>query len=77
VLATLRYGINVHGSVPTAMQFFRWRLVGAPATPSQATVYRLFAGGWQEVLDAAGPTDPSVLCEPSPTSDPPAEAAAS
>jgi hypothetical protein len=52
VLATLRYGVNMHGSLPTAMQFFRWRLVEAPATPTQATVYRLFPGGWPAVLAA-------------------------
>ena len=52
MLATLRYGVNVHGSVPTAMEFFRWRLAGAPATPTQATVYRLFPGGWSAVLQA-------------------------
>jgi hypothetical protein len=61
VLAALRYAINVHGSVPTAMQFFRWRLVNAPATPTQATVYRLFPGGWQAVLDALGEVDPRLL----------------
>ena len=42
----------LHGSLPTAMQFFRWRLVEAPATPTQATVYRLFPGGWPAVLAA-------------------------
>ena len=42
VLATLRYAVTVQGSVPTAMRFFRWRLINAPATPTQATVYRLF-----------------------------------
>jgi hypothetical protein len=52
VLATLRYGVNRHGHVPTAMQFFRWRLVEAPATPTQATVYRLFPGGWPAVIAA-------------------------
>jgi hypothetical protein len=53
VLATLRYGVNLHdGTLPTAMEFFRWRLVEAPATPTQATVYRLFPGGWPAVLAA-------------------------
>ena len=52
MLATLRYGVNLHGSLPTAMEFFRWRLVEAPATPTQATVYRLFPGGWPAVLAA-------------------------
>ena len=61
VLATLRHSIVVHGSVPTAMEFFRWRLVGAPATPSQATVYRLFPGGWPAVLEALGETPAGVM----------------
>jgi hypothetical protein len=64
VLATLRYGVTVHGSLPTAMQFFRWRLVEAPATPTQATVYRLFPGGWPAVLaayDASGDQPSSSL----------------
>jgi hypothetical protein len=61
VLATLRYGINIHGSVPTAMQFFRWRLVGAPATPTQATVYRLFPGGWPAVLEALEESSPGLM----------------
>ena len=48
-----RYGVNLHdGALPTAMEFFRWRLVVAPATPTQATVYRLFPGGWPAVLAA-------------------------
>jgi hypothetical protein len=66
VLQTLRYLINVHGEIPSAMQFFRWRLAEAPATPTQATVYRLFPGGWQAVLDALGHVDPGVLCHPAP-----------
>jgi hypothetical protein len=66
ILAALRYLITVHGSVPSAMQFFRWRLIEAPGTPTQATVYRVFPGGWQAVLDALGEVDPSVLCNPSP-----------
>ena len=61
VLATLRYGVALHGSLPTAMQFFRWRLVDAPATPTQATVYRLFPGGWNAVLEAFGEPDPRVM----------------
>jgi hypothetical protein len=61
VLATLRYGVNIHGSLPTAMQFFRWRLVGAPATPSQATVYRLFPGGWPAVVEALRASSPGLM----------------
>ena len=54
VLATLRFAVNIdgYGTLPTAMQFFRWRLINAPATPTQATVYRLFPGGWPAVLAA-------------------------
>ena len=52
VLATLRYGVNLHGSIPTSTEFLRWRLTGAPATPTQATIYRLFPGGWDAVLEA-------------------------
>jgi hypothetical protein len=61
VLATLRYGVNIHGSLPTAMQFFRWRLVGAPATPTQATVYHLFPGGWPAVIEALKESSPGLM----------------
>ena len=61
VLAALRHGIIIHGSVPTAMEFFRWRLVEAPATPTQATVYRLFPGGWPAVLQRS-PRGIRTLC---------------
>ena len=27
------------------MEFFKWRLMAAPDTPTQATVYNLFPGG--------------------------------
>jgi hypothetical protein len=43
------------GRVPTASEFFRWRLEHAPASPSQATVYHLFPGGWSAVLEALPP----------------------
>ena len=54
VLAVLRFAVHIDGggTLPTAMQFFRWRLINAPATPTQATVYRLFPGGWPAVLAA-------------------------
>jgi len=35
------------------MEFFRWRLRAAPRTPSQMTVYRVFPGGWREVVAEA------------------------
>jgi len=34
------------------MEFFKWRLVAAPDTPTQGTVYKLFPGGWPAVLEA-------------------------
>jgi hypothetical protein len=61
VLATLRYATNRYGHIPTAMQFFRLRLVEAPATPTQATVYRLFPGGWAAVLRAFADRHPDVM----------------
>jgi hypothetical protein len=54
VLATLALCVASLGRVPPAMEFFRWRLANAPASPTQATVYRLFPGGWPAVLRAAG-----------------------
>lgn len=39
------------GRVPDASEFFRWRLRNAPESPSQPIIYRLFPGGWPEVLD--------------------------
>jgi hypothetical protein len=35
------------------MEFFRWRLHHAPDSPSQMTVYRVFPGGWREVVAEA------------------------
>jgi hypothetical protein len=43
-----------HGRLPRAMEFFKWRLAVMPETPTQATVYNLFPGGWNAVLDACG-----------------------
>jgi hypothetical protein len=43
------------GRVPSASEFFRWRLTSAPDSPSQPEVYRLFPGGWAAVLDALPP----------------------
>jgi hypothetical protein len=41
--------------VPTASEFFRWRLAQAPDGPSQAALYRLFPGGWSAVVEALPP----------------------
>jgi hypothetical protein len=43
-----------HERMPRAIEFFKWRFAHAPDTPSQAAVYKLFPGGWQAVLNAAG-----------------------
>jgi hypothetical protein len=42
-----------HGRRPRALEFFRWRLEAAIDAPTQATIYKLFPGGWAEVLAAA------------------------
>jgi hypothetical protein len=39
------------------MEYFRWRLASDPDTPTQATVYTLFPGGWAAVLEALFATD--------------------
>jgi hypothetical protein len=54
VLEALRQCAAAIGHAPAAMEFFRWRLAEAPASPTQGTVYRLFPGGWPAVLSAAG-----------------------
>ena len=41
------------GRLPRAMEFFRWRIERAVDAPTQGTVYRLFPGGWDEVLQGA------------------------
>jgi len=41
------------GHEPRAMEFFRWRGRAAPNSPTQATVYRAFPGGWRDALAAA------------------------
>lgn len=46
---------TVLGRVPTASEFFRWRLANAPQSPGQAAVYCLFPGGWAAVLEALPP----------------------
>jgi LAGLIDADG DNA endonuclease family protein len=43
------------GRVPTASEFFSYRLRETPESPSQPEVYRLFPGGWAAVLEALPP----------------------
>jgi hypothetical protein len=45
-----------HGRRPGAGEFFRWRLESVVDAPTQGTAYRLFPGGWAEVLQVAGAT---------------------
>ena len=45
----------VLGRLPTASEFLRWRLENSPESPGQAELYRLFAGGWEAVLEALPP----------------------
>jgi hypothetical protein len=52
VLASVRRFVAEVGHVPRAMEYFRWRLGADPDTPTQATVYNLFPGGWRAVLAA-------------------------
>jgi hypothetical protein len=52
VLASVRRFIAEVGHVPRAMEYFRWRLERDPQTPTQATVYNLFPGGWNAVREA-------------------------
>jgi hypothetical protein len=53
VLAALERCAAEFGRAPAAMEFFRWRLANAPGSPTQATVYRAFPGGWKSVLAAS------------------------
>jgi hypothetical protein len=53
VVAAVRQFEREHGRLPRALEFFRWRLESSIDAPSQGTVYRLFPGGWDEVLGRA------------------------
>jgi hypothetical protein len=62
VIAAVRTFERDHGRLPRALEFFRWRYEGAVDAPTQATVYKLFPGGWTEVLRALG--RPSAADDP-------------
>jgi hypothetical protein len=51
VLAAVRRFESEHGWLPRAMEFFRWRYESAIDAPTQASVYKLFPGGWPVVLE--------------------------
>ena len=56
MLAALRRFEAERGRLPHAMEFFKWRRSACPEAPAQATVYRLFPGGWHTVLQALAVT---------------------
>ena len=53
VIAAVRRFKYEHGRLPRALEFFRWRYEASVDSPSQASVYKLFPGGWSEVLGCA------------------------
>ena len=50
VIAAVRAFELERGHLPRALEFFRWRYERSVDAPTQGTVYRLFPGGWAEVL---------------------------
>ena len=65
VLASVRRCEAALGHFPRAMEYFRWRLEHEPETPTQATVYNVFPGGWnsvREALSAARERPFATLC---------------
>lgn len=50
MIAAVRTFERDHGRLPRALEFFRWRYERAIDAPTQGTVYKLFPGGWTEVL---------------------------
>ena len=59
IISAVRRFEREHGRLPRATEFFRWRLESAPDSPTQATIYKLFPGGWTEVCaQVAAPLQP-------------------
>jgi hypothetical protein len=54
VIAAVRRFEREQGRLPRALEFFRWRYEGAVDAPTQSSVYKLFPGGWTEVLSSVG-----------------------
>jgi hypothetical protein len=52
ISAVLRFQ-RENGRLPRAVEFFRWRYEVGVDVPTQGPVYRLFPGGWAEVLERA------------------------
>jgi hypothetical protein len=53
ILAAVRRCTAEIGREPRATEFLRWRAAHAPESPCQMTIYRIFPGGFAEVLAAA------------------------
>jgi len=53
IVAAVRRCAAEIGHSPRATEFLRWRAASAPECPSQMTIYRVFPGGFAEVLAAA------------------------
>jgi hypothetical protein len=53
IIAAVRLCIDEIGHEPRAREFLRWRAARAPDSPSQMTIYRVFPGGFADVLAAA------------------------
>jgi hypothetical protein len=52
VIRSVERCVTSLGRAPGASEYLRWRLRWDPGSPAQASIYRLFPGGWQEVLEA-------------------------
>jgi hypothetical protein len=53
VIAAVQRFEREHGRPPRALEFFRWRYEAGVEVPTQGPVYKLFPGGWAEVLERA------------------------
>jgi hypothetical protein len=53
VVDAVRRCIAEVGHKPGAVEFLRWRAARAPECPSQMTIYRLFPGGFEDVIASA------------------------
>jgi hypothetical protein len=63
IVETVRRCIADLGRDPRAAEFLRWRVAHAPDSPIPMTIYRLFPGGFAEVLAATrnvGATQPEA-----------------
>jgi hypothetical protein len=68
IVEAVRLSREELGHWPAALEFMRWRLECSPASPSQMTIYKMFPGGWEQVLAAAREPDGPVTARASPES---------